>query len=157
MNKDQTLMSVFKLKNSLEHIFFKDFIHIYNAPAGFNDTHIKTLMTLKFTGPRPMSDISRQLLLEKGSFTPVANKLIKLGYVVKERSEEDKRVYLLSLTEAGLAFADDFSESHYIYINKLLDSLGGEQKNELIHHMDQTLRILAQIKEPPNMDKCPDN
>ena len=65
-----------------------------------------------------MSAIAKQLGITVGSLTTSMNGLVKKGYVVRERSEEDRRVVMIRLTEKGLRafvqhkkFHDDMTEA----------------------------------------------
>ena len=52
-------------------------------------------------GKPAVSDVASQLNITKASVTTAINKLIELGYVVKTQSEDDKRVFHVTLTETG--------------------------------------------------------
>jgi len=142
---NETVQSIFQLHSSIEFIFFKEFIHNYSLPKGLNPTHIKTLMALRFTGARPMSEISKFLSLEKGSFTPVANRLIKDGYVEKQQSAEDRRVYNLTLTDKGLDLAKDFGSKHINHIETILAPLEDQEKDAFLQRIEAITTTLSRI------------
>jgi len=48
-----------------------------------------------------ITQVAEKLQITKASVTNGVNKLISLGYVAKNQSSEDKRVYHVSLTSAG--------------------------------------------------------
>lgn len=48
-----------------------------------------------------ITELADALSITKASVTVGVNKLVRQGYVVKARSREDKRVFRVSLTEAG--------------------------------------------------------
>ena len=144
---DEVYKSVFILKVAMEQTMFRAFIQEYPLPEGTNPTHIKALAALSIRGKCPMSEIAHFLNLEKGSFTPVANKLIALGYIVKERSQEDKRVYNISLSEEGMAIADKFLEGHADYVRGLLESLSPEQQEEFYNSLEMVTSTLFKITE----------
>ena len=48
-----------------------------------------------------ITEIANKLNITKASVTTGIIKLIKMGYVIKTQSSEDKRVFHVSLTEAG--------------------------------------------------------
>jgi DNA-binding MarR family transcriptional regulator len=125
---DENLKGIFFLNSIIEKVFFREFVGNYQYPEGLNHTHIKTMMLLKFEGERQMSEVSDLVNLGKGSFTPVACKLIELGYIEKIRDIEDKRVFNLKLTEKGNEFACDFAKTHIKFIEKKLESLTEEEK-----------------------------
>lgn len=70
-----------------------------------NDCHI-----IEAVAPgdgKNMSAIAKQLGITVGSLTTSMNSLVKKGYVERERSEEDRRVVMIRLTEKGLrAYAE---------------------------------------------------
>lgn len=70
---------------------FKDISH--------NDMHI-----IEATGieePRKMSEIAKRLGVTVGTLTTNMNSLERKNYVVRERSDSDKRVVFVKLTERG--------------------------------------------------------
>ena len=57
----------------------------------------------------PVSDICRRLYLDNGTVSPLLKKLEKGGLIRKARSEEDERVVLIHLTDAGRALQETAS------------------------------------------------
>ena len=55
-----------------------------------------------------MKDIANLIGKNKSTVTELVNKLLKLGYIKKEKSQTDKRVTLISLTEKGKSIRDTF-------------------------------------------------
>lgn len=119
---DETFHSILSLIRMLTEIFLKNF-QPSDTLQDLSITQIKTLMTLRCEGSSTMSHISHIIELEKGSFTPVANKLIELGYIEKVQSTEDKRKSLLQLTELGYTFTERYHEEHTKYIYNQLNKL----------------------------------
>jgi DNA-binding MarR family transcriptional regulator len=93
-----------------------------------------------------MSEVSRRLNLEKGSFTPVAAKLIKLGYIQKNQDESDKRVYNLELTDLGLEVAEDFKEKHLTYINQLVTQFSEDERQEYFEAIDKVYQMTKRLE-----------
>jgi DNA-binding MarR family transcriptional regulator len=134
----------------LERVFFKQHLYTYKKPEGLNQTHMLTLLYLQFHTSCAMVELSRHLNLEKGSFTPVANKLVKLGYIEKRQNAEDKRVSQLFLTPKGSSVASDFVKSHMQYIQNLLDTLEEKEKEKFIQAVgviNETLQALGSEKQ----------
>jgi len=52
-------------------------------------------------GEPTITEIAAGLNITKASVTTGINKLVNLGYVIKTQSSQDKRVFHVSLTEAG--------------------------------------------------------
>lgn len=69
-----------------------------------NDMHIIEAVGLD---GRNMSAIAKSLGITVGSLTTSMNALVKKEYVIRERSEEDRRVVMIRLTDKGeRAFAE---------------------------------------------------
>ena len=64
-----------------------------------NDMHIIEAIGEK--EPKNMSSVAKIVSVTVGTLTIAINSLVKKGYVHRERSEEDRRVVLISLTEKG--------------------------------------------------------
>ena len=59
------------------------------------------LETLYHLGPLTPGMLSEKLLKSGGNMTLIVNNLVKSGLVTRERAVEDRRVVIVSLTEAG--------------------------------------------------------
>ncbi|QUI24312.1 MarR family transcriptional regulator [Vallitalea pronyensis] len=55
-----------------------------------------------------MKEIAKRIGRDKSTVTPLVNKLVKLGYVEKEKSQEDKRTTYLVLTNKGKEIESKF-------------------------------------------------
>lgn len=128
MNEHKDFHDILELRSIIENAYFKAFEESTDFPANLNHTHTKTMIFLKFQGEKPMSAVSNKLNLEKGSFTPVANHLIELGYIEKVPDPKDKRVYNLRLLESGESLTNEIIAKHNIFANKMLEKLTEEEK-----------------------------
>ncbi|QRN86704.1 MarR family transcriptional regulator [Clostridia bacterium] len=147
MTEYEAMMTIVNLRAKLEHFFFKGFSKEYPLPEDVNQTHISTLMFLHFNGSAPMSELSHLLNIEKGSFTPVANKLVAMGLIQKKRSEIDKRVYELSLTTEGFALADDFKEKHMVYMQERLKPLEKMRQEEFFRAIKSITDMIEELEK----------
>lgn len=59
--------------------------------------------------PLTMSDIARLIARDKSTVTALAGRLIRLGYIRKVRSDKDRRISYIALTEKGKALAPIFA------------------------------------------------
>ncbi|MBI9109338.1 MAG: MarR family transcriptional regulator [Spirochaetales bacterium] len=129
-DKKDKIESIFYLHRSIISLYFKDFEDVYTLPEGLNFTHMRAAMIIRFQGHITMSELSKELVLEKGSFTPVAATLIKKGIVKKEQSLVDRRVYNLVLTEKGERLTLDFRNDHWDFIESGFECLDIDEQNE---------------------------
>lgn len=147
MQKDEIIQKILGFFPMMTEIFVKNFLLSSDMLKNLNSTHTRTIMTLKYEGRSTMSSISRKVELEKGSFTPVANKLIKLGYVEKVQSSEDKRKSLLQLTELGHTFADKFHKEHTEYIYSQLSKLSEAERDAYLASVNLIQSLSKKILE----------
>ena len=124
---EKSLNTIFELHSALEHNIFKHFIKNYPLPDKLNHRHMRAIVILHFKETASMSEMSNVLGIEKGSFTTVAEKLIKTGYIFNQRNEKDRRVYELRLTEKGSQLAETFVKDHRAYITDLFSKLSEEE------------------------------
>ncbi|OMF31727.1 hypothetical protein BK133_16020 [Paenibacillus sp. FSL H8-0548] len=72
----------------------------YNV-HGLGMTHGKMLTILEQSGAQNSSALAEQLFITSGGVTGIADRLIELGYIKRERSERDRRVVMLEITPEG--------------------------------------------------------
>jgi DNA-binding MarR family transcriptional regulator len=152
MDPDERLRSIVDVKVGLEHIFFKDFLSDCRLPEGLNHTHMMAMLNLRFCGSSSMCDLSRKLNLEKGSFTPVAARLSRLGYVDKVQSDRDKRIFELRLTEKGAAATEAFAQAHIAYIDRQTKALPEADRQRFFRAVAFLDRCLHSFPEPSSLD-----
>ena len=81
-----------------------------------NDMHIINAVGIR--EQKNMSTVARELNVTVGTLTIAVNNLVKKGYIQRMRSQEDRRVVLISLTEQG---KKDFHEKMVLAVLKGLN------------------------------------
>ena len=95
-----------------------------------NDMHIIEAIGEK--EPKNMSTVAKIMSVTVGTLTIAINSLVKKGYVHRERSEEDRRVVLISLTEKGRKANAHHQKFHDGMIQAVLKDLDEEQQKILV-------------------------
>lgn len=83
-----------------------------------------------------MSSIARKLNITVGSLTTAMNSLVKKGYVVRERSEEDRRVVLIKLTDKGIKAYHHHEDYHRQMTQAIVDTLNEEEMVVWVKSLD---------------------
>lgn len=65
-------------------------------------TQYITMMVLWEEEVISVKDLGTRLFLDSGTLTPLLKTLEKKGYVTRERSKEDERVLMVTITESGM-------------------------------------------------------
>lgn len=95
-----------------------------------NDMHI--IEAIGEDTPKNMSSVAKILSVTVGTLTIAVNSLVKKGYVHRERSEEDRRVVLISLTEKGRKANAHHMKFHEGMIQAVLTDLDENQQKILV-------------------------
>lgn len=85
---------------------------VYKASSNFAKLYAKTLEPFQLTFPQYLvllalweedhlmtRDLGNRLELGIGTLNPIINRMIERGWLDKKQSKEDKRAYIISLTE----------------------------------------------------------
>ena len=75
-------------------------------PLGLTYTQYIVFLVLWEKDGQPVGEIGERLLLDNGTLSPLLKKMEQAGYVRRERSREDERVVVITLTEAGRALQE---------------------------------------------------
>lgn len=127
----------------IKYAFFKDY-HLPKELSIINLTQERILMTIKNSVNLSMVSISRSIGLEKGPFSQSVDKLVDLGLVERVRSESDRRLIHLNLTDKGVDLANQVEESMEQHFALRRDLLTTEQLEELFTAL-ASLNKIAQI------------
>ncbi len=75
--------------------------------AGLTAPQFLVLQTLSVAVPRKPSDIAKEVFLSQATVTSIVDRLSKAGFVRREKSDEDRRVINIYLTDKGLERLDN--------------------------------------------------
>ena len=119
-----------KLFNDIMNIEAKAIITPEFRDITNNDMHV--IEAIGVYAPKNMSSIARELSVTVGTLTISVNSLVKKGYVVRQRSEEDRRVVLISLSEKGKEVFEHHAKFHKAMIDGVINELTEEELEVLI-------------------------
>lgn len=95
-----------------------------NATA--NDMHV--MEAIGNGQPKNMTSVAKALSVTTGTLTISVNSLVKKGFVERVRSEEDRRVVLISLTEKGRRLYEKHQKFHQEMVESIVNRLNDEEK-----------------------------
>lgn len=94
-----------------------------------NDMHV--IEAIGMGEAKNMTSVARSLDVTTGTLTIAVNNLVKKGYVDRARSEEDRRVVLISLSEKGKKAYLHHRDFHDRMINAVVEELTEEEQRVL--------------------------
>ncbi len=104
-----------------------------------NDMHV--IEAIDVREAKNMTSVAKALSVTTGTLTISVNGLVKKGYVKRTRSEEDRRVVLISLTAKGRKAFVQHQRFHQAMIASIVEGLSDEEQEVL----ERALRNLNQF------------
>lgn len=90
-----------------------------------NDMHI--IEAIGMDTPKNMSTIAASLSVTVGTLTIAINNLVKKGYVLRNRSQKDRRVVFISLSEKGIKAYKHHATFHEEMIRAVIKDFSDEE------------------------------
>lgn len=139
MNSENRVYDTFnevlvKLFNDIMHIEEKAIITEEFKDISNNDMHI--IEAIGITEPKNMSQVAKVLSVTVGTLTIAINNLVKKGYVDRERSEKDRRVVYISLSDKGRKAYEHHAKFHREMIHATINGLSTEEANVLVKALE---------------------
>lgn len=98
-----------------------------------NDMHV--IEAIGMEEPKNMSTVAKALSVTVGTLTIAVNNLVKKGYVERKRSEFDRRVVLVSLSEKGTQAYLHHKKFHEEMVDAILEGFSEEETRILVKAM----------------------
>ncbi|CAM3516371.1 MarR family transcriptional regulator [Paenibacillus lupini] len=105
---------------------------------GLGMTEGKMVIILAQHGPQKASAMAEWLRITSGAVTGISDRLIELGYVERSRSEFDRRIVMLSVTDEGRKLENQVMEMRERIMFKLFD---GFEFNDMEKAIDIFVRM----------------
>ena len=117
-----------------------------------NDIHV--ISAIGQNTRKNMSMIAQELSVTIGSLTIAINSLVRKGYVIRERSDKDRRVVFVKLSLKGEKAFVQYEDFHNDMVSAMLEDLVMDEKTILMNAMtkiDNWIRVrLEKNKEIKN-------
>lgn len=111
--------------------------HSTNIDLSINEMHLIEHVGKNKNDGKTISDLAQSLNITLPSVTVAINKLVKKGYVKKEKSNTDGRVVYVRLTDKGLRIDKIHQYFHVKMVKDISKEMTDEEKEVLIHGMEK--------------------
>lgn len=109
-----------------------------------NDMHI--IEAIGIHEPKNMTTVANALSVTVGTLTIAINNLVKKGYVQRVRSQEDRRVVLISLSETGEKAYYHHKSFHEKMVLSVLKDLDRQETEALTKALQKVQKFFASYK-----------
>jgi DNA-binding MarR family transcriptional regulator len=97
----------------------------------------------------PMGELSRRLVLTSGGATRLVDRMVGAGLVARERSRDDRRVQVVTLTPDGATRLVDAARRHAEELDRHVYAvLAPERLTAVVEGMDQLGRHVSDVLPP---------
>lgn len=145
---------MFKLDNivdlfidNIKKLFFpEEWIEI---DLKFSKSEIFTMLYLDKRKEATMTELVDYINSPMSTATGIVDRLVKSGYIKRERSETDRRIVILTLTEEGSSLINKLKDTIQSYLNMIVDDLTEEEKQLMTNIM---FKIMSNLQKKLNAE-----
>jgi DNA-binding MarR family transcriptional regulator len=111
-------------------------------------THPQFFMLRRLlNGPATVSEVAEYLGVSLSAVTAMADRLVKIKYITRKRSEDDRRLVWLELTDGGREVLSQASRRYSEVIYGLLGRMSGEDLEALFRVYTKLLELMTEKTE----------
>ncbi|WP_028400133.1 MarR family winged helix-turn-helix transcriptional regulator [Ectobacillus panaciterrae] len=134
------------LLNNARKLFYPE--EWVKIDLSLSKTEVFCLLWMSRNNEVIMSEIAELLDIPMSTATGVVNRLVKKGYLERYRSEADRRIVVIRLTEQGQQLVDEVKTSAAHYFGLVTGALTEEEKAFLLHILQKAMNSLGSEQHP---------
>lgn len=116
-----------------------------------------TLLTVDKLKEATMGQLSEHMSFPMSTATGIVDRLVKKGYMERGKSESDRRIVVISLTDKGKAFVQSMKNLILSYIKKAYDVLNDQERETLFRIADKVTASFQQLNSKKDQDQKQQN
>ena len=116
--------------------------HAMLKSHGLTATQVFILRFLERCGESKASDLAKIAGLSPGAVTQVCDELVRLNYIVRSRSTEDRRVVLISVSDAGHDVLQEFMRIRSDHLKSVLARLEDSDASDFLRIIRKVVDIV---------------
>ena len=115
---------------------------------GLTNTSLFVLdMIHKLNGYCIAKDICERLLFPKQTVNSILKRFVEFGWIILQPAQHDKRNKVISLTPAGMRYADDILKKLYQLEETAMQKLSAREREEMKKQNAKFLHMLQHVME----------
>jgi DNA-binding MarR family transcriptional regulator len=115
------------------------------AMEGMTNHQTRLLIMIRKVEGKPMKFYGNKMMMNKSNFSNLVESLIVEEFVIRNKSEEDRRVVNLFITDKGMEFCNTYNSHIKGYLIGKIDVLTDEELETLEESFKNIKRILEKI------------
>jgi len=143
--KGNSVLYDFLVDNLKTFFFPEDWLEL---DLNFSKTELMALMVVDRYGEVSMSQICDALNIPMSTSTGIVDRMVKKGFLHRERSDTDRRVVVVGMTERGREVFRYFKDMLTGYLVQIESVLTDEEKQLLYRIFTKIIAVINSEKEP---------
>lgn len=139
MNQEKVMDFVL---DNLHKVFFPE--EWIQLDLAVSKTELLAMLIVDRYGEVIMSQISDFINAPLSTTTGLVNRLVKNGYLQRERSDEDRRIVTIRLTDKGKSLMTEFKVTIESYLERINAVLSAEERQVLLKIVMKVFDALSQ-------------
>ncbi len=127
--------------DNLKKIIYPE--ELFEIDTKLSKQELLILFLLDRYGEIIMSQLADYINIPMSTATGIVDRLVKKKYIQRERSETDRRVVALVLSEQGKEIINEVKDSISNYVDIVLKGLTEEEKSFLINIIPKMMNLLS--------------
>jgi MarR family transcriptional regulator, organic hydroperoxide resistance regulator len=117
---------------------------------GITATQLNVLKLLEEVDDLSLSELSKKIASQNSTVTGIVDRMVEAGLVVREQSEEDRRVWRIRPTERGQKIARDVAIAPWDLLRGAIATLSADEKTTLTRILTKLAAHVRQDLETPS-------
>ncbi|WAM35025.1 MarR family winged helix-turn-helix transcriptional regulator [Caldicellulosiruptor morganii] len=138
----ENMLSIFPML--MKNIFKKD---EFTEEYGLGPRYMHILHLIDDFGPMSISEISKRLSVSAPNMTPLIERLISEGYVIKNSQENDRRISIIQLTPKGRELVLLHTNWLNQNLKKRLERLSHDEIEELWYVLKRLKKLVLKMAD----------
>jgi DNA-binding MarR family transcriptional regulator/N-acetylglutamate synthase-like GNAT family acetyltransferase len=149
MEKDRYVEKIRKFNRYYANVLGKIDQEIYNKP--FPLTEARVITEINFRNGCTATEVRENLGIDRGQMSRIVQKFDEEAIIFKKQAADDKRQYLLYLTDYGKEIFNDLAENANREVGKMIQEISNRDLTKLISSMETIESIFT--KEYPSQSE----
>ncbi|MGG3466317.1 helix-turn-helix domain-containing GNAT family N-acetyltransferase [Neobacillus pocheonensis] len=149
MDKNQYVENIRKFNRYYANVLGRIDQEIYNKPFPLTETRV--IAEINFRNGCTATEVRENLGIDRGQLSRIVQKFEEEKIIVKEQAADDKRQYILYLTDYGKVIFNDLVDIANREVGKMIQEISNRDLTKLISSMESIESIFS--KEYPSQSK----
>jgi len=122
----------------------------------FSKSELLAMLFVDKHGEIIMSKIAEYINVSMSTANGIVERLVKNGYLNRDRSDSDRRIVVIRLTDKGKTLVDELKNTIFEYIKLIYEALDDEERKLIFKIFNKVASILDK-KSTKSQDDMPKN